>query len=464
MYVKERTAVASLASIMAFRMLGLFMLLPVFALYTNQIPFATPALIGVALGIYGLLQACFQIPFGMISDSIGRKPVITAGLVLLSVGSILAALSHSIYGIIVGRALQGAGAIGSTILAMIADLTRDEERSKAMALVGMTIGLSFAIALIIGPVINTWFHLKGIFWATAMFATLGIILLYTLVPTSPQALSHPAVRSRLEYFKNVIRSGTLLRLDFGIFSLHCILTAMFIGVPIILHRVINLNEYEQVSFYLVIISLAFIIAVPLIIISEKKSQLKLAFISAITFLIVCQFLLMAFYHSAIEIGIVLFFFFTAFILLEAMLPSLISKIAPIRQRGTALGIYSSAQFFGIFLGGGMGGWIFGRFQQIGVFTFCITIALLWLSLAITIQSPDYISTVILQLDEHLKQSLASLKRNLHTIPGVFEAVISTQENLIYLKIDKKIITEDELRQRIRQTNLDTGGGNHCGNH
>ena len=457
MYAKERTAIAFLTFIMALRMLGLFMLLPIFALYTNQIPFATPVLIGIALGIYGLLQACFQIPFGMISDHIGRKPVIMAGLVLLGIGSILSALSHSIYGIIIGRALQGAGAIGSTILAMIADLTRDEERSKAMALAGMVIGFSFAIALIIGPVINAWFHLEGIFWATVIFAALGIILLYAVVPTSPQVLllHHPTVKSELEHFKNVICSSTLLRLNFGIFSLHCILTATFIDIPIILNRVINLNEHEQVSFYLVILSLAFIIAIPLIILSEKTNQLKLVFVSAIAFLIVCQLLLIAFYHSAVEIGIILFFFFTAFTLLEAMLPSLISKIAPIRQKGTALGIYSSAQFFGIFLGGSVGGWIFSHFQQVGVLIFCAIVALLWLLLAITMKSPVYLSTVILKLDEYVKQSVVSLKKNLYAISGVSEAVISTQENLIYLKIDKTIITEDELRKRIRQSNLGT---------
>ncbi|WP_100623288.1 MFS transporter [Candidatus Coxiella mudrowiae] len=453
MYAKEPTAVASLAAIMAFRMLGLFMLLPVFSLYAKQIPFATPALIGIALGIYGLLQACFQIPFGMLSDHIGRKPVITAGLILLGVGSILAALSHSIYGIIIGRALQGAGAIGSTILAMIADLTRDEERSKAMALVGMVIGFSFAIALIIGPVINTWFQLKGIFWTTVIFATLGIILLYTVVPTPPQPLPHPEVKSESGYFKKVIRSSALLRLDLGIFSLHCILTAMFIGLPIILSQVINLSEHEQVSLYLIILLFAFIIAMPLIILSEKKRQLKWSFISAIVLLMVCQFLLIAFHHSVIEIGIILFLFFTAFTLLEATLPSLISKIAPIRQKGTALGIYSSAQFLGIFLGASLGGWIFGHFQWIGVFIFCAIIALLWLVLAITMQNPTYLCTVIIKLDDYLKQNLASLKENLHTIPGISEAAVLTHENLIYLKIDKKIITEDELRKRIRESNL-----------
>lgn len=454
MYTKVQTTVASLAAIMAFRMLGLFMLLPVFSLYTNQIPFATPALIGIAIGIYGLLQACFQIPFGMLSDHIGRKPVITTGLILLGVGSIFAALSHSIYGIIIGRALQGAGAIGSTILAMIADVTHDEERSKAMVLVGIVIGFSFAIALIIGSIINPWFHIRGIFWMTVIFAIVGIILLHTIVLTPPQPLLlHHEVQSELEYFKNVIRSSSLLRLDFGIFALHCILTAMFISIPIIIGRIINLTQYEQVFFYLIILLFTFIIAIPLIIISEKKRQLKWFFISAIILLIVCQFLLIAFHRSIIEIGIILFLFFSAFTLLEATLPSLISKIAPIRQKGTALGIYSSAQFFGIFLGGSLGGCILGHFQWIGVFIFCAIIGLLWLVLAMTMQNPPYFSTVIIKLDDYLKQNLSSLKENLHIIPGISEAEILTHENLIYFKIDKKIITEEELRKRIRESNL-----------
>ncbi|PMB54800.1 MFS transporter [Coxiella endosymbiont of Rhipicephalus microplus] len=454
MYTKVQTTVTSLAAIMAFRMLGLFMLLPVFSLYTNQIPFATPALIGIAIGIYGLLQACFQIPFGILSDHIGRKPVITAGLILLGVGSILAALSHSIYGIIIGRALQGAGAIGSTILAMIADVTHDEDRSKAMVLVGIVIGFSFAIALIIGSIINPWFHIRGIFWTTVIFAMVGIILLHTIVLTPPQPLLlHHEVQSELEYFKNVIRSNSLLRLDFGIFALHCILTAMFISIPIIISRIINLTQYEQVFLYLIILLFTFIIAIPLIIISEKKRQLKWFFISAIILLIVCQFLLIAFHRSIIEIGIILFLFFSAFTLLEATLPSLISKIAPIRQKGTALGIYSSAQFFGIFLGGSLGGWILGHFQWIGVFIFCAIIGLLWLVLAMTMQNPPYFSTVIIKLDDYLKQNLSSLKENLHIIPGISEAEILTHENLIYLKIDKKIITEEELRKRIRESNL-----------
>lgn len=450
--MKEKTAVASLSTIMAFRMLGLFMLLPVFSIYVKQIPSATPALIGLALGVYGLLQACFQIPFGMLSDHIGRKPVITIGLILLGIGSIVAALSHSIYGIILGRALQGAGAIGSTILAMIADLTRDEERSKAMALIGMVIGFSFAVALIIGPIINAWFQLGGIFWTTTIFAILGIVLIHTIVPTPPQPLPHLGAESHGN-FKKVIHNSALLRLDFSIFSLHCILTAMFIGIPIILTKTVNLTKHEQVFLYLITLLFAFIVALPLIIISEKKRQLKPFFISSISLLIICQLLLMAFHDSVFKIGFIIFLFFTAFTLLEAILPSLISKIAPISQKGTALGIYSCAQFCGIFLGGSIGGWIFGHFQWIGVLIFSIIIALLWLILAITMKNPPYLSTVILTIDHYLKQNLSSIKENINNIPGIYEVAVSTYENLIYLKIDNKIITEDELRKHIRESNL-----------
>ncbi|AJC50451.1 MFS transporter, partial [Coxiella endosymbiont of Amblyomma americanum] len=391
MYKKESVAIVSLAAVMAFRMLGLFMLLPVLPLYTNQILFATPARIGLAFGVYGLLQFCFQIPFGVLSDRVGRKPVILTGLIFLGTGSILSALSHSIYGIIAGRALQGAGAIGSTVLAMIADLTSDEERSKAMALVGIVICCAFVAAFIAGPMINMWFHLNGIFYTTAIFSALGIIVLLLLVPTVSNNHHHRymlsrAVESRNSnsfFCKKGIFSNVLLRLDFGIFSLHCILTAMFIGVPVILSRVINLTEHVQMLLYLVILLFSFVMAVPAIVIFEKKCHPKYVVSGAVTLLAISQVLLMAFYHSTIAIGLTLFLFFIAFILLEAILPSLVSKNAPVFYKGTALGVYSSAQFFGIFFGSSVGGWIFGYYQWIGILIFCTIIALLWLLLSIT---------------------------------------------------------------------------------
>lgn len=452
MYIKERTAIISLAIIMAFRMFGLFMLFPVFALYIHKIALATPTLIGFALGIYGFAQACFQIPFGILSDHFGRKPILAGGLILLGLGSVIAAISHSIYGIIIGRAFQGAGAIGSTILATISDLTRDEDRSKAMALVGMTIGFSFAAALILGPTINAWFQLSGIFWVTVLLAGFSIVLLYTTVPTSPKVF-HSDVKPEQGYFKKVLRNRQLLRLDLSIFSLHCVLTAFFIGIPVVLSQMIYLTEYQQVLFYLNIMLLSFIAVIPLIIIGEKRQKLKSFFIGSIAFLIICPISLFLLPRSFSSISIILFFFLTAFTLLEAILPSLISKVAPIRYRGTAMGIYSSAQFLGIFIGGSVGGWIFGHFDVSGLFIFCATIGVIWLVFVIDMKQPPYTSTVIIQLNKLLTTDLVALTQRLYSIQGVLEVAVLHRENLVYIKIDKKIISEDKLRKRIRQSNL-----------
>ena len=456
MRTKERTAVISLSVIMALRMLGLFMLLPVFTLHVFQISFATPKLIGVAIGIYGLMQACFQIPLGILSDHIGRKPVISIGLVLLGIGSAIAAFSNSIYGIILGRALQGTGAIGSTVLTMISDVTRDEERSKAMAWMGITVGFSFAVALILGPILNVWFHLEGIFWTTLFFAIAGLILLYTAVPaTIPQTLIYSfEEKPKKYYFKTVLCNVQLLRLYFGIFSLHCILTAMFIGIPILLSRQINLSEHKQILFYLIIMLFAFAVVIPLINIAEKNRELKSFFIISIISLITCQLSLLIFRYSVIQVGMLLLVFFAAVISLEAILPSWISKIAPIRHKGTAMGVYSFAQFFGIFIGGSVGGWIFGHFHLTRLFFFCAIIGFIWLLLTFTIQHPPYLSTIFIKMDDYLKENIDQFSNKISKISGVAETAILRYENLICFKIDRKIISEDELRKKIRRSNLE----------
>jgi len=453
MHTKTKTAVSSLAAIMAFRMLGLFMILPVFSLYVGKIPHATAFLIGLALGIYGLTQACLQVPFGMLSDRIGRKPIIATGLLLFAIGSIVAGFSHSIYGIILGRALQGAGAIGSTTLAMVADLTRDEDRSKAMAMIGMAIGLSFSIAMIVGPAINAWFHLDGIFWTTAVLAGAGLLLLFTVVPTPSQIMTHPRVESDRSSFKDVLKNKQLLRLDFGIFALHSILTAMFIAIPIMLTQIAKLSEHAQTTLYLIVLAFAFIAALPLIIIAESKRKMKPLFVGAIGMLVIAQFLLLLFHYSAVGIGITLLLFFIAFTLLEASLPSLVSKISPIRKKGTAMGIYSTSQFFGIFIGGSLGGLIFSHFHITGLFIFCAILGIAWFFTAITMSQPPYLSTLLFKLDETDESKLDSLQDSLHRVNGVNDVAIMPKENLIYLKIDKKIIHEDELRKLVRQSNL-----------
>lgn len=387
MKTSHNKATLPLALIMAFRIFGLFMLMPVFSLYVDQITHATPALIGVALGIYGFTQGVLQIPFGRLSDRWGRKPVITLGLLLFALGSLIAALSTSIYGIIVGRALQGAGAIGSAVLAMVADLTPENERSKAMAIIGATIGLAFAVALVIGPAINAWFHLAGIFWATLVFALLGLVLLYTMVPNPAVLAPHPEVESEPGYFKTVLSNPELLRLDFGVFALHCMMTALFIAIPILLSNHLFIAAHHQVWLYLIIMILAFMIAMPTIMLGEKKQKLKPIFISSIILLIVCQLLFLFLPASMINIAVLLFIFFTAFTLLEAFLPSLISKACPRHAKGTAMGIYSSSQYVGIFVGGSVGGWIFGHYHFSGVFIFCVLISIIWLIIAFSMKPP-----------------------------------------------------------------------------
>ena len=453
MFTKERSATLSLATIMAFRMLGLFMILPVFSVVAEQLPGATATLVGIALGIYGLTQALLQMPFGMLSDRIGRKPIITVGLILFAIGSVVAACSHTIYGIILGRALQGAGAIGSTTLAMAADLTRDENRTKAMAFMGLTIGFAFSLAMVFGPIINTWFHLSGIFWVTAGLAMIGILLLYTSVPT-PTRITHQNTKTDPVRLKAILKNPQLLRLDAGILLLHAMLTALFIAIPILFTRLLQLTETQQVLLYLVVLIFAFLTMVPLIIIAEKKRKMKPIFILAICTLVITQLLLLFFQRSTIGITIILLLFFSAFTLLEASLPSLVSKISPIRNKGTAMGLYSTSQFLGIFIGGSLGGWIYGQYHIEGLFIFCALLGLIWLTFATSMQQPPYLSTLTFGTEQwNNKDPGGELVSRLKSMPGVAEVALIAHEALIYLKVDKKIADKDELRKLIEEGNL-----------
>lgn len=444
-----------LALIMACRMLGLFMILPVFAAHAQAIPGGTPTAIGLALGAYGLTQAILQAPFGALSDRIGRKSVVALGLFLFIIGSIVAALSHHMTGIILGRFLQGAGAIGSTILAWVADLTPDQHRSKAMATIGLIIGTSFALAMILGPLIYSHYQLSGIFWATAGLATLSLLLMLTL-PT-PARLQHLAVTQKRGQWKTLLHNGQLLRLNGSIMILHGLLTAFFVAVPILLTRQLKLSADQQMLMYVIIMVLAFIAIVPFMIFAEKKRHLKEVMLGAIVTLTFVQLLLGIVPKHAILIGLLLWLFFTAFTLLEASLPSLVSKIAPIRYKGTAMGIYSTCQYLGIFIGGSLGGWLLGHLHLIGVFLFCALLGLIWLSFILTLKQPPYLSTKLVPLTpQHPSDSasLTQLEMALNRVPGVAEAAIMPQEKLVYLKIDKQVLQMDELRNVLGTSTLD----------
>lgn len=440
---KERRSIFALASIFSLRMLGLFMIYPIFTLYATQLKGSTPTLIGVALGIYGLTQACLQIPFGMLSDKVGRKVIIASGLVLFCVGSIVAALSSSIDGVIIGRALQGAGAIGSTTIALIADLTREEKRTKAMAIVGMCIGISFTIALVAGPLLNSIIHVSGIFWLTAILAILGIVVLYVLVPNPTHCILHRDAQTVPTQFLTVLKDIELLRLDFGILALHAILMACFVVLPVALTEKAHLTVHDQWYLYLPILVIAFFTMVPFIIIAEKKHKMKPVFLGAIITVIVGQIILWLGHSNLIAIIIGLYLFFTAFNLLEASLPSMISKQAPAGYKGTAMGIYSSSQFLGIFIGGSIGGYLYGLHHVSDVFLFCAFIGALWLIFVIGMKKPKHLSTFMINLGHVSNQRANEIADELKQIPGVADLMISP-EGVAYLKIDSQTADKTTL--------------------
>lgn len=435
---KERRSAVALAGIFSFRMLGLFMILPVFALYAENLAGVTPTLVGLAIGIYGLSQAALQIPFGMASDRLGRKPVIIFGLLLFAAGSVVAAVSTSIEGVIAGRALQGAGAVAAAIMALAADLTREEHRTKAMAVIGMSIGMSFLVAMVAGPLLDKWIGVPGIFWLTAGLALAGIAILLLLVPTPAVSRRHRDAEPVPDQFRQVLRDGQLLRLDFGILVLHLVLTASFVVLPLVL-RDAGLAPADHWMLYLPVMALGMAAAIPFIIIGEKKRRMKQVVVGAVAVLALGQLLLIEFHSGLLAVGIVLWVFFSAFNLLEATLPSLIAKTARADSKGTAMGVYSSSQFIGAFIGGAAGGSLYGAFGFSGVFAFCAGLIALWLLLAASMHEPRHLATRMLNVGHVDETRAAELEAWFSDIPGVAEAVVNAEDGVAYLKVDNDIL-------------------------
>jgi len=434
---QELRAAASLAAVFSVRLLGLFMIYPVFAAYARNLSGANPYLIGEALGIYGLSQGLLQIPFGLLSDRLGRKVMIVFGLILFGIGSAVAALSGSIGGVIIGRALQGAGAVGSVILALVADLTKEENRTKAMAMVGITIGASFMIALVAGPIVANFVGVSGIFWLMVALALLGIAITEFVVPNPRRVRVHRDAEAVPAMIGAVLRDKELLRLDFGIFALHAMLTASFLVVPGLLRGTLDVATNKQWIVYLPVLLLSVAVMLPAIIVAEKYRRMKGVFVSAIAALFVSQAMLHIGAANLFVLLAALVVFFSAFNIMEASLPSLITKAAPADAKGTAMGLYSSLQFLGIFVGGVVGGLAHQRGGDSAVFALTAALALIWLIAAATMAPPSYLTTRLVPIADGRAGDAASLAARLRQVPGVAEAVVIADEKLAYLKVDSR---------------------------
>ncbi|PVY70305.1 putative MFS family arabinose efflux permease [Tamilnaduibacter salinus] len=433
----EKRSVAALAAVYAMRMLGLFMVLPVFVLLGQDLVGATPALLGFAMGAYGLSQALLQIPFGMLSDRIGRKRLIHFGLALFAVGSLLAGLSEHVYGVIAGRVLQGAGAIASVLMALLSDLTREENRTQAMATVGLSIGVAFAVSLFLGPMLGELAGLPGLFYLTAGLALAGMALVQWWVPTPARETVHPDAQPASRQLKRVLTDGRLLRLDFGIFALHLVLTALFLVVPVTLQDKAGLPSGHHWWVYLSVMALGFIAMVPFIIIGEKKRLMKPVLCGAVAMLTFSCLLLLVSPPTLPVLWGTLFLFFMAFNLLEATLPSLISKESPAGAKGTAMGVYSTSQFLGAFVGGAVGGVLVERIGDAAPFQMMLVVLTLWLLAALTMRAPSHTKSFVVQLRSSGDDSEGGIDQALRQLPGVDDVTILSGSRTAYLKVDQQ---------------------------
>lgn len=440
----ERRATSSLASLYALRMLGLFMILPVFALYAENLEGVTPMLMGLAIGMYGLTQAIFGIPVGALSDRIGRKPVIIGGLIVFAIGSAIAAMSDSIYGVIFGRAVQGAGAISAVLMALAADLTREEVRLRVMATIGATIGMAFALSLVLGPILDRWIGVPGIFW---LISVLSIVAIFVLQFGVPQHLPAPQpAAAKAGQFRAVLADRQLLRLDFGILVLHMILTALFVALPHALRDYTGLEAQHHWYVYLPVMAAAMALMVPFILHAERKRKMRPIFLGAIFIASLSLFAITWSFESLPALMLLMVVFFTAFNVLEASMPSLVAKIAPSDRKGTAMGMFSTAQFLGAFIGGTVGGWMSAHYGLQGVFAYCAVAALLWFAVAFGMAAPRHLSTHQIPVGKVDPSAVPQLVVQLTQIAGVAEARVVPEQGMAFLRVDWNALDEEALQK------------------
>ena len=445
MSASERRASAALAGIFTLRILGLFMILPVFSLHAESYQGYTPLLAGLAIGVYGLTQALFQIPFGMLSDRIGRKRVITAGLLIFAAGSVMAALADTMWGVIAGRALQGLGAIGAAVIALTADLTREDQRTKAMAIIGVSIGFAFALAMMVSHAVTGLVGISGLFWLTAALAAAGLLVLHRYVPNPVTTRFHRDVEPMPAQFREILANRELLRLDAGIFVLHLILTATFVALPLALRDSAGLPAGAHWMVYVPVLLASVLLMIPCVLYADRRNRLKAVFLAAVACLAAAE-AGMAWPGAGLAALVALMvLYFTAFSVLESCLPSLVSRIAPLDKKGTALGFYSTAQYLGAFTGGLCGGWLHGLWGTGAVFWFCGALVLGWLLVALRMRNPAPLSTRLMKLEGITEAGAKDLSHRLQKVRGVAEVVIIVEDAIAYLKVDRRTLDAEALR-------------------
>jgi len=443
----ELRAALGLSSIFGLRMLGMFVILPVFAIYAEGLPGGDSlTLVGIAIGAYGLTQAILQIPFGWWSDRYGRKPVIYIGLAIFAAGSFIAALGTHIYIVIVGRMLQGAGAISAAVMAMTADLTRDEHRTKAMAMIGSTIGATFALSLVLSPWLNRVIGVPGIFAMTGVLVLMAMWVVYALVPELPSQPHRPEARG-MEQFLSALREPQLARLNYGVFVLHVVLMALFIAVPLELRDAgLPVDHHWQV--YLPVMAGSFILMLPAILASGGPERTRAVFVGAIAVLLAAHTLMPWLTGGVWLIAAFLLVFFTAFNILEAGLPALVTKLAPPGAKGVAIGVFASLQFLGTFFGAVAGGYLYERWNTQGTVVFNATLLAVWVIVALGTRVPAARSTRVYALPALDRVQTDGLVGRLRGLPGVHEVLVRAGEREAYLTVDSAGFDEENVLKLI----------------
>ncbi|MGY4024392.1 MFS transporter [Aeromonas rivuli] len=442
----ELRATWALGSLFSLRMLGMFMVLPVLTTYGMSLAGATETLIGIAIGIYGLTQALLQIPCGLLSDRIGRKPLIVGGLLMFALGSVIAALTHSIWGVILGRALQGSGAISAAVMALLSDLTREQNRTKAMAFIGISFGITFAIAMVTGPLITHAIGLSGLFWLIALLAFGGIAITLWWVPAPKAHLLNRESSLVKGGLKRVLANPRLLKLNLGILCVHTLLMSSFVALPPLLEQA-GLPRDQQWKAFLCTMLIAFVSVVPFIIYAEKRRQMKRVFQICVLLMLGAEVVL---WQSGLQLWSILAglqLFFIGFNLMEALLPSLISKESPPGYKGTAMGVYSTSQFLGVAIGGSLGGLLYSQGGAALVFGSCAVLALVWFGISLTMQEPPYVSSLRIVLPEGVEATEA-LEQKVRAREGVKDVLLDSAERSLYVKVDSRCIKRSDLEQLV----------------